>query len=934
MNNKTTTITTDTAALEKMLFELIQNLTRDAEPPAILKKMAGAIKHATNSDRVNLHYVKRTNSGPMLYCWDYDKDPNAPGPFKLTEDKGLISWALAHNDWIMANATKPFEVSQLTKAQTGKAGEITRSAAPTANERRPDNESAMCVFPLFVANQKPKVVLEITRIENFTPYQRESMDKLNEMTPIIASVCMRLIELEQMDAERKAVKQLAKQISETTKIADADNILLKTLMNLSGACGAVMLQYSDSKFGYCIANHWNLKNTTDDIESELSRLFNNFRFHEVDIENPSSVLAASFNLLKKVDCGDDVLIPRQTPLILREHKKLILLIDPMDDNFDAFAPTSSHSVMTSCQQVLEYSHTLLGHYKKSHIRNVIKDLTKQHRNVIIDNAPDEFEKVLKILIDSTLSAIKEACESDAVLIYLGDLQTMEVKGAFPAKDNYKSLNIGEQSLTKRVIKERKSYFIADIYDESAEHRRHLSMENIEKLTNEFSLLQIKSWLTCPIKPYDETSNEQCYGVIKLLTSKAGVMLSKDTKDVVQAIAQRTFWEYHYLLKQHALYDLNLITSRLTGIKGSLLRENVITELEHWAARYVRPNCRVFIYAYTKGKKSLLQCSSITLNTIQKESLITASIAYDNDQKIKTAKGFAACPIKVDGIKDIKGHLFFITEGQLGKDELNFCKDASREINLLAYQEYLHYKQQEYFAVLRHSIMGPVQGLSSRALSAVRRAKKAEGDSLAITQLFNGISEENETIRRWKGVSQIMGEGVKAQIQLKSNNLTKLIKKCISRYQPIAQSREIKIFHDNASDSKQIIFSFDSAAMDIVITNILDNAIKYAFFKTDIHVKCHIANKKVHIRVTDIGHKTPEEDIFEIGARLDWTDPFRIISGEGYGLAICKSLIEAHSGEIRAKSIEENEHSLSEEAKKRYQVTITIILPIRRDTINE
>jgi signal transduction histidine kinase/GAF domain-containing protein len=934
MNDNNTNSATP-KALEEMLFKLIQTLTRDVDPQAILLKMTDEIKKATHSDRVTLHYIKRTAGGPIVESWDHDQDKPQSGPLPLKTDKGLISWVLLNNDWLVANAKTPQGIASLIELESGENGRIKRSAESSAEYTRTDNESAMCFFPLTIDDAPSKVVLEISRISNFSAYQRTLVEKLYAMTPIIASVCMRVIELEQMDTERKAITELANKINEQTNFADADRILLRTLISLSGAYGAVMLQYSQSKFHYCIANEWTNSEFDKVKTAQLKSLFRSFSCNQGEAKKSTTddlLLVACRELLSLVDSEGITLIPRSTTLILPDQEKAVVLIDRKNSYFDRNAPANSQQVLASCQQVVDYSQTLLSHYKKSHIRHVIKCLTNTHRHLKPNHAPEDFEKSQQILISSTLQAIFEACECDAVLIYLGDLQTTEVKGTLPAIENMSSLNISVRSLTQKVIVNRKSYLIADINDKKSKYHNQLSISTVKVLANAFDLGDIKSWLACPITLYDDTDIEQCYGVVKLLTAQSGIMLSQDVKEVVEAIAQRTYWEFHYLLKQYALYDLNLITTKLTGVKGSQLRATLINEMEHWTRRYIRPDCRIFIYAYTKDSKGLLQSASAGLTPVQKEALINASIAFgkEDDEKIKSNSSYTAVPIRINRVQDIKGHVFFISESHLDEVELNFCKEVSSEINLLVYQEYLHYRQKEYFAVLRHSIMGPVQGLSTRAMSALRRAKKAEGNSAAVISLEQGIHEENESIRHWKDVSQVLGEGSKAKIQSRSNDLTRLMSKCIARYQPIAKSRNIYISSDFMLDSKKSVFYFDKGAIDIVISNLLDNAVKYAFFNTTISVKCSIAPPNVQIRITDIGHKTPESNIFTKGARLDWEDPFRIIAGEGYGLAICKSLVEAHKGRIAAKSTPENEHTIGEDATRRYRVTLTITLPYKRD----
>jgi hypothetical protein len=153
------------------------------------------------------------------------------------------------------------------------------------------------------------------------------MQKIQAMTPIIASVCMRVIELEQMNAERRAIKGLACQITETTKMADADKILLDTLVELSGSCGAIMMQYSDSNFCYCIATVWNVYSPNGNAHPQLATLFNGFSCNEVTMNDVSCLLAGCSSLLRTAGSDNGNFMPRKIPLTLPQHKKIILLVD-------------------------------------------------------------------------------------------------------------------------------------------------------------------------------------------------------------------------------------------------------------------------------------------------------------------------------------------------------------------------------------------------------------------------------------------------------------------------------------------------------------------------------------------------------------------------------------------------------------------------------
>ena len=90
----------------------------------------------------------------------------------------------------------------------------------------------------------------------------------------------------------------------------------------------------------------------------------------------------------------------------------------------------------------------------------------------------------------------------------------------------------------------------------------------------------------------------------------------------------------------------------------------------------------------------------------------------------------------------------------------------------------------------------------------------------------------------------------------------------------------------------------------VLTNLLSNASKYSPDQSAIRVSASVEDVYVAISVSDKGRGVPAErlpHLFRKYSRIDSEDLGRRIGGEGLGLAICKGIVEAHGGRIRAES---------------------------------
>jgi two-component system sensor histidine kinase KdpD len=96
--------------------------------------------------------------------------------------------------------------------------------------------------------------------------------------------------------------------------------------------------------------------------------------------------------------------------------------------------------------------------------------------------------------------------------------------------------------------------------------------------------------------------------------------------------------------------------------------------------------------------------------------------------------------------------------------------------------------------------------------------------------------------------------------------------------------------------------FDYVEIDQVLTNLIENAIKYTPPGSDILVSCSRSDRSVRIDVADNGSGIPEEALprlFEAFYRVPATSARP--RGSGLGLAVARGLVEAHGGRIWAEN---------------------------------
>lgn len=119
----------------------------------------------------------------------------------------------------------------------------------------------------------------------------------------------------------------------------------------------------------------------------------------------------------------------------------------------------------------------------------------------------------------------------------------------------------------------------------------------------------------------------------------------------------------------------------------------------------------------------------------------------------------------------------------------------------------------------------------------------------------------------------------------------------------AKKRGISLIFDMKYDKPILVFG-DRERIGQVITNLIDNSIKYGKEKGTTEVSIEdLVDHKLIIRVTDNGEGIKKENIprlFERFYRIDKSGS-REIGGSGLGLSIVKHIVEAHGEHIYVES---------------------------------
>jgi two-component system, OmpR family, phosphate regulon sensor histidine kinase PhoR len=129
----------------------------------------------------------------------------------------------------------------------------------------------------------------------------------------------------------------------------------------------------------------------------------------------------------------------------------------------------------------------------------------------------------------------------------------------------------------------------------------------------------------------------------------------------------------------------------------------------------------------------------------------------------------------------------------------------------------------------------------------------------------------------------------------------LIHDAFEMMRPIAEKSRIQLLEERAPEDA--VVCCDSEAVSQILSNLMENAIKYTPAGGRISVGALAQGSMVEFFVRDTGIGIPEEDLPRLFERFYRVDKARSreLGGTGLGLSIVKHLVAAHHGAMRVES---------------------------------
>lgn len=240
------------------------------------------------------------------------------------------------------------------------------------------------------------------------------------------------------------------------------------------------------------------------------------------------------------------------------------------------------------------------------------------------------------------------------------------------------------------------------------------------------------------------------------------------------------------------------------------------------------------------------------------------------------------------------------ENYLHENAYNETEQISNAFNRL-WDRYkvIDASREEFVANVSHELKTPLTSMKVLADSLLAQPDaSAELYREFMGDLSEEIERENKIINDLLDLVKLDKKGV--NLNIKSENINDVVERILKRLRPLAAKQNIELVFESF---RAVNAEVDEVKFALVVTNLVENAIKYNKENGWVHVSLNADHKYFYLKVADSGIGIPKEDtehIFERFYRVDKSHS-REIGGTGLGLSIARNAVVMHRGAIKVYS---------------------------------
>lgn len=209
---------------------------------------------------------------------------------------------------------------------------------------------------------------------------------------------------------------------------------------------------------------------------------------------------------------------------------------------------------------------------------------------------------------------------------------------------------------------------------------------------------------------------------------------------------------------------------------------------------------------------------------------------------------------------------------------------------------LNRRQKNFLLSVTHELKSPLASIKLYLQTILKRELDKEKQQGFIRNSLLDIERLDDLVENMLMATKI--ENNSYSYPKENFNLSEAVQQVVERHQNILQKRIVK-----STITPDILMTGDRFTILLVVSNLLENAVKYSAEGTEINIELFKRNNRIILKVNDQGVGIPDDEkpkIFDKFYRIGQEDT-RKTKGTGLGLFIVKQVLDNHGATIKVRN---------------------------------
>jgi signal transduction histidine kinase len=209
------------------------------------------------------------------------------------------------------------------------------------------------------------------------------------------------------------------------------------------------------------------------------------------------------------------------------------------------------------------------------------------------------------------------------------------------------------------------------------------------------------------------------------------------------------------------------------------------------------------------------------------------------------------------------------------------------------------RERQFASDASHELRSPLTVLKGEISVTLSRARSAEEYREALAQLELSVDEMSVIVEDLLTLTRASAREASARNEIV--DIGALVALVLERLGSIAEAKRIRLIGPTTGDPS--LARGDRVRLQRVITNLIDNALRYTPEGGAIEARVTVERAEVRVDVQDTGIGIAPEHIDRVFDRFFRADAARDreSGGTGLGLAIAKAIVDGHGGSLSVTS---------------------------------